>query len=263
MKSAVFSLALAAKLAAANPVQARQASDAPAFTQAADALISAYIPEDQWNSLTSAFGSAASAAGVTGDVQSYIYSVLKATSTPTWFLAAIPTAYVSQYAALESAIESLRPTAAAGTPVPTVIAVTTTDSEGNTITTSISATITPVPTTITTDLVPTLSPSVVTGTDSAGSAFTSTVLNTSEEADTTATATATETVTTETETATGDASATESAEPTGTDASGTGASGTDASGTAPASTDAPNAAPTAMVNAFAGVAAIVGLVMAL
>ncbi|GKT89856.1 hypothetical protein Ct61P_07706 [Colletotrichum tofieldiae] len=254
MKSAVFSLALAAKLAAANPVQARQASDAPAFTQAADALISAYIPEDQWNSLTSAFGSAASAAGVTGDVQSYIYSVLKATSTPTWFLAAIPTAYVSQYAALESAIESLRPTAAAGTPVPTVIAVTTTDSEGNTITTSISATITPVPTTITTDLVPTLSPA---------SAFTSTVLNTGEEADTTATATATETVTTETETATGDASATESAEPTGTDASGTGASGTDASGTAPASTDAPNAAPTAMVNAFAGVAAIVGLVMAL
>ncbi|KAK2063868.1 hypothetical protein LY76DRAFT_160316 [Colletotrichum caudatum] len=251
MKSAIFSLALATKLAAANPIEARQASDAPAFTQAADALISAYIPEGQWSSLTSAFGSAASAAGVTGDVKSYVFSVLKATSTPSWFLAAIPTAYVSQYAALESAIESLRPTAAAGTPVPTVIAITTTDSEGNTITTSLSATITPVPTTITTDLVPTLSPGVVTGTDSAGNAFTSTVLNTSEEAATTATPTATET--SATETATGDASATESPEPTGTDASGS----------APTSTDAPNAAPTSMINAFAGLAAIVGLVMAL
>ncbi|KAK1963747.1 hypothetical protein LY78DRAFT_613738 [Colletotrichum sublineola] len=248
MKSAIFPLALAAKLATANPIEARQASDAPAFTQAADALISAYIPEGQWNSLTSAFASAASAAGVTGDVKSYVFSVLKATSTPTWFLAAIPTAYVSQYAALESAIESLRPTAAAGIPVPTVVAVTTTDSEGNPITTSLSATITPVPTTVTTDLVPTLSPSVVTGTDSAGSAFTSTVLNTSEEADTTATATATGT-----ETATSDASATGSPEPTGPDASGT----------APASTDAPNAAPTVMVNAFAGIVAIIGLVMAL
>ncbi|KAK1982571.1 hypothetical protein LZ30DRAFT_39054 [Colletotrichum cereale] len=253
MKSAIFSLALAAKLAAGNPIEARQAPDAPAFTQAADALISAYIPEDQWSSLTSAFGSAASAAGVTGDVKSYVFSVLKATSTPTWFLAAIPTAYVSQYAALEAAIESLRPTADAGTPVPTVIAVTTTDNEGNTITTSLSATITPIPTTITTDLAPTLSPSVVTGTDSAGNAFTSTVLNTSEEADTTAAATATETAATETGAATSDASATEISEPTGTDASGT----------APASTDAPNAAPTVMVNAFAGVAAIVGLVMAL
>ncbi|KAK1996844.1 hypothetical protein LX36DRAFT_712086 [Colletotrichum falcatum] len=253
MKTAMFSLALAAKLAAANPIEARQASDAPAFTQAADALISAYIPEGQWSSLTSAFGSAASAAGVTGDVKSYVFSVLKATSTPAWFLAAIPTAYVSQYAALESAIESLRPTADAGTPVPTVIAVTTTDSEGNTITTSLSATITPVPTTITTDLVPTLSPSIVTGTDSAGSAFTSTVLNTSEGADTTATATATATAT-GTENATGNASATESSEPTGTDTSGT----------APASTDAPNAAPpSVMVNAFAGVAAIVGLIMSL
>ncbi|EFQ28725.1 uncharacterized protein GLRG_03869 [Colletotrichum graminicola M1.001] len=253
MKSAIFSLALATKLAAANPIEARQAPDAPAFTQAADALISAYIPEGQWSSLTSAFGSAASAAGVTGDVKSYVFSVLKATSTPDWFLAAIPTAYVSQYAALESAIESLRPTAAAATPVPTVIAVTTTDSEGNTITTSLSATITPVPTTITTDLVPTLSPSVITGTDSAGSAFTSTVLNTSNDGDTTATATVTETAATETETATGTASATESPEPTGTDASGT----------APASTDAPNAAPTVMVNAFAGFAAIIGFVMAL
>ncbi|KAK2045887.1 hypothetical protein LZ31DRAFT_230144 [Colletotrichum somersetense] len=251
MKSAIFSLALAAKLVAANPIEARQASDAPAFTQAANALISAYIPEGQWSSLTSAFGSAASAAGVTGDVKSYVFSVLKATSTPSWFLAAIPTAYVSQYAALESAIESLRSTAAAGTPVPTVIAITTTDSEGNAITTSLSATITPVPTTITTDLVPTLSPSVVTGTDSAGNAFTSTVLNTSEEAATTATPTATET--SAIETATGDASATESPEPTGTDASGS----------APTSTDAPNAAPTAMVNAFAGLAAIVGLFMAL
>ncbi|KAK2027021.1 hypothetical protein LX32DRAFT_458872 [Colletotrichum zoysiae] len=251
MKSAIFSLALAAKLAAANPIEARQASDAPAFTQAADALISAYIPEGQWSSLTSAFGSAASAAGVTGDVKSYVFSVLKATSTPSWFLAAIPTAYVSQYVALESAIESLRPIAAAGTPVPTVIAITTTDSEGKTITTSLSATITPVPTTITTDLVPTLSPSVVTGTDSAGNAFTSTVLNTSEEAATTATPIATET--SATETATGDASATESPEPTGTDASGS----------APTSTDAPNAAPTAMVNAFAGLAAIIGLFMAL
>ncbi|KAK6212964.1 hypothetical protein QIS74_08966 [Colletotrichum tabaci] len=259
MKSAVLSLALAANLAAANPVQPRQASDAPAFTQAADALISQYIPESQWDSLTSAFGSAASAAGVTGDVRSYVYSVLKATSTPTWFLAAIPTAYVSQYAALESAIESLRPTAVVGTAVPTVIAVTTTDSEGNTITTSISATVTPIPTIITTDLLPSLSPSVVTGTDSAGSAFTSTVLNTSEEADTTATATATETVATETETATGEASATGSDEATGSGE----ATGSDASGTAPASTDAPNAAPTAMVNGFAGVAAIIGLVMAL
>ncbi|WYZ42938.1 hypothetical protein EsH8_VI_000637 [Colletotrichum jinshuiense] len=254
MKSAILSLALAAKLAAANPLQGRQAGSDGAFTSAADALISAYIPPDQWNSLTSAVGPGASAAGITGDVKSYIYSVLKATSTPEWFVNAIPTAYSSNYAALESAIESLRPTAAAGTPVPTVIAVTTTDAEGNTITTSLSATITPVPTTITTDLFPTLSPSVITSTDSAGSTYTSTVLgtNVTESADTTATVSATETVTTVTD------SATESSDATATDATSTGASGT-----APASTEAPNAAPTAMVHGLAGVAAIVGLVMVL
>ncbi|KAL0936620.1 uncharacterized protein CTRU02_208835 [Colletotrichum truncatum] len=261
MQSAILSLAVAANVVAAAGLQPREAvSDAAAFTSAADALISSYIPANEWAALTSAVGSAASAAGVTQDVKDLIYSALKATDAPQWFDGAVPTAYSSQYAALESAIDNLRPTVTvpAPGPVTTVLAVTTTDENGSTIVASVTTTIVPTPTTITTQVVPTPNISVVTGTDSAGNAYTSTIVGTN--ATESAATTATETVTTG-GTATESATVTE----TGPDATGTEASGTAASGTA-TGTDAPaqtNAAPTAVANSLAGVAAVVGLVMAL
>lgn len=72
-------------------------SDLAAFNSAADALISQYIPQPEWEALTSAVGSAASAAGVTADVKDIIYSALKATEAPSWFASVVPTAYNSQY----------------------------------------------------------------------------------------------------------------------------------------------------------------------
>ncbi|OLN92897.1 hypothetical protein CCHL11_08802 [Colletotrichum chlorophyti] len=260
MKTAVVSLAVAANLVAATPAgllpRQDEGSDPAAFTSAANALISAYIPTDQWNSLTSAVGSAASEAGVTADIGSYVSSVLKATTTPEWFANAIPSAFSSQYAALESAIEGLRTTAAT-VPYVTVVPVTTTDAEGNTVTNSASATITPIATTVT------VSQSILTGTDSEGNAYTSTVVPTDATgtADTTATetATATETVTSGTGTATESSEATGTEEPTGSET--TGATGTDAESPA-TSTEAPNAAPTAMAN-MAGVAALFGLAIVL
>ncbi|TEA16512.1 hypothetical protein C8034_v010201 [Colletotrichum sidae] len=265
MKSSIISLAAAANLVSAAGLRPRQdpASEAAAgFTSAADALISAYIPAPEWEALTSAVGSAAGAAGVTQDAKNLIYSALKATEAPEWFAAAVPTAYSSQYAALESAIDSLRPTVTVTVPggVPTVIAVTTTDENGNTITASVSTTVTPIPTTITTNLVPTpsVSVTVVTGTNSEGSSFTSTVIATdasepASSADTTVTATTTETAATETTTPT---------ETTGNE-TGTETTGAEASGE-PSSTEAPSESSGAGLSAhsfMAGVAALVAFVM--
>ncbi|KAF6820381.1 hypothetical protein CPLU01_12775 [Colletotrichum plurivorum] len=259
MLSTILSAALAANLVSAAGLQPRQSaalsSDAAAFSSAADALISAYIPAPQWEALTSAVGSAASAAGVTQDVKDAVYSALKATEAPEWFANVVPTAYSSQFAALESAIDSIRPTITVTVPgpVPTVVAVTTTDADGNTIITSVSTTLTPVPTTITTDLLPTpsVSVSVVTGTNSDGSAFTSTVL--ASDASETAATTATDTVTTDAS-ATDGATVTEPGDATATGATGT---GTDA----PSETNA--ATPAAKANGLAGLAAVFGLFMAL
>ena len=130
MRSAIIagllSVAYAADLARRDA-----ASD---FTAAADDLISSYIPSDKWNVLTASIGPAASSASVTGEVSSIIFSALKATDPPQWFEDAIPSEFREEVSALESAIDNLRP-------VETVVKVTTTDGNGNTITTEVSTTI--------------------------------------------------------------------------------------------------------------------------
>ena len=134
------------------------------FTAAANALISSYIPAKDWPVLTASVGAAASSASVTGDVSSLIYSALEASPRPAWFQSAIPTQYAGNIQTLESAIDAIRPTAAAtpGVAVPTVITTTTTNSAGSVVTTTLSTSV--IPTVLTT-----------TGTDSAGNPVTSTL----------------------------------------------------------------------------------------
>jgi hypothetical protein len=129
MRSVIIATLLSA--ACADLARRDAASD---FTAAADELISSYIPSDKWEVLTASIGPAASSASVTGDVSSVIYSALKATDPPQWFENAIPSEFKEEVSALESAIDDLRP-------IETVVEVTTTDSDGKTITTSISTTI--------------------------------------------------------------------------------------------------------------------------
>lgn len=113
-------------------IEKRQATNGEQFTAAANQLISAYIPSSALPALQSAISSAANAAKVTGDPSSIINSALLATELPEWFMSAVPSAYSSQLAALESNIDALRGTV--GLPVvPIVIATTTTDSDGKTV----------------------------------------------------------------------------------------------------------------------------------
>jgi hypothetical protein len=122
-------------------------SDAAAFTGAASALISSYIPPADFSTMSISVSSAAAAASVTGDASSLIYSAFEATSLPAWFQSAIPASYSSQVAALTAAIGSLRPgasgTVSQGLPTPTIsqtiVVATTTDSAGHTITTSFTS----------------------------------------------------------------------------------------------------------------------------
>jgi hypothetical protein len=139
MLSSILTLALLSLTAFATEQERRQATDAAQFTSAADQLISGYIPSTALPALESAISSAASAASVTGDAKSLIYEALLATSVPGWFVSAVPSAWSTQIAALESNINALRPPASSGT-TPVVIAVTTTDSSGKTVTTSVTST---------------------------------------------------------------------------------------------------------------------------
>ena len=134
--SSIFTVALlSATTLAVN--DKRQPTDAAQFTSAADQLISKYIPSTALPVFESAVSSAASAATVTGDAKSLIYSALVATSIPGWFASAVPSAWSSQIAALESGIDALRGTTTAETSVvPVIIVITTTDSAGSTITSS-------------------------------------------------------------------------------------------------------------------------------
>jgi hypothetical protein len=136
-----------ATAAAAEILPRDAASD---FTSAADELISSYIPEDKFKVMTESLGPAAESASVTGDISSIIFSALNATDPPSWFEDAIPTQFKEEVSALESAIDNLRP-------VETVVEVTTTNSDGSTVTTDMSTTIlkpqtrTSTGTTVTTD----------------------------------------------------------------------------------------------------------------
>jgi hypothetical protein len=84
--------------------------------------------------LEAAVSSAAGAASVAGDPLSLIYDGLLAINMPGWFSSAIPSDMATQIAALESNINALRVTSTDGSV--TVAIITTTDSEGRTLTTS-------------------------------------------------------------------------------------------------------------------------------
>jgi hypothetical protein len=77
---------------------------------------------------------------VAGEPLSLIYDALLAISLPGWFKSAVPSEWSTQFADLESGVNALRPTPAAGQTVPIIIAVTTTDSAGSTFTTSVTTT---------------------------------------------------------------------------------------------------------------------------
>jgi hypothetical protein len=139
MLSSIITVALLSLTALATEQEKRQATDAARFTSAADELISEYLPSTALPALESVFSSAASAASVTGDAKSLIYEALLASSVPGWFASAVPSAWSTQIAALESNINALRPSASSGA-TPVVIAVTTTDSKGSTFTTSVTST---------------------------------------------------------------------------------------------------------------------------
>ena len=84
--------------------------------------------------LEAAISSAAGAASVAGDPFSLIYDGLLAINMPGWFSSAIPSDMATQIAALESNTNALRVTSTDGSV--TVVIITTTDSEGRTLTTS-------------------------------------------------------------------------------------------------------------------------------
>ncbi|KAK0115145.1 hypothetical protein ONS96_013611 [Cadophora gregata f. sp. sojae] len=138
MLSSILTLALLSSTTLAIQPEKRQATDGAQFTSAASQVIEQYIPSSVLPGLESAVSSAAAAASVTGDAKSLLYEAILAQSAPAWLASAIPTEYSSQFAALEGSIEVLRPTAASpgGGIIPVVVPVTTTDSDGNTITTS-------------------------------------------------------------------------------------------------------------------------------
>ncbi len=173
MLSSIFTLALLSGAAFAVEQEKRQATNAAQFTSAANQLISQYIPSSALPAFESAVISAAAAASVTGDPKSLIYEALLAGSTPEWFAAAVPAGYSTQIAALESNIDALRasPTPG-GSVVPVVVPVTTTDSAGSTITTSVTTTGSPPEGTVVPVVVG------ITTTDSAGNTITTSVTTT-------------------------------------------------------------------------------------
>ena len=108
------------------------------FSQAASQLISSYVPQSALVVLGADVQIAASSAHVSyDDPQSLLYSCLMASSPPSWFTSAIPSAYSTQIAALESDISTLRGTVSAVAPgqtiAPVVVPVTATISTGQTV----------------------------------------------------------------------------------------------------------------------------------
>jgi len=140
MFSPILAVALLSAITFASANDKRQATDDASFTAAAEALIDAYIPSSLLPDIESRVSSAASVAGVAGSPMSLLYNGFLAMSVPGWFESAIPSEWATQFAALESGVNALRPTPLAGPTIPIVVAVTTTDSAGSTITTSFTST---------------------------------------------------------------------------------------------------------------------------
>ncbi|KAI9850406.1 MAG: hypothetical protein M1830_007027 [Pleopsidium flavum] len=155
MQSLILSAAL---LGSTVLAQGDPASISAQFSSAANQIISLYIPQSLAVPFGVAIQSAASAASVTGDINSIVESALTA-ETPPPFLTAIPTVYQSNLMSLESAISALR--GAANTGISGAARVTTaTDSAGSTFTSTMPAAAT--------------NGSVLTTTNSAGSTYTTT-----------------------------------------------------------------------------------------
>jgi hypothetical protein len=137
MLASIVTLALLGTTVLAQ--EKRQATNGAQFSSAANQLVSAYIPSTALPALESAISEGAAKASVTGDAKSLIHSALLGGELPDWFVSAVPVEYSTQIDALESNINALRGTVGA-TLIPVVIAVTTTDSDGNTVTSSITTT---------------------------------------------------------------------------------------------------------------------------
>jgi hypothetical protein len=140
MLPAILTLALLSTTASEGAHQRRTITDAAGFTSAADELISTYLPSSVVPVLSSLVSSAANAAQITGDPISLAYSALAAPNIPAWFSSAIPEEWEEQFSALESIIANFRPNFEGlnpgVSPTTVVIVITTTDSDGNAITTS-------------------------------------------------------------------------------------------------------------------------------
>lgn len=140
MYKSITTLALLSTALAVPHIEERQATDGDSFTAAANQLISAYLPASILPGLSSRISSAAAAASVTGDVGQLIHSAFLDQGLPDWFKSAVPSAWSSNIAALESGIDSLRGTVGL---VPFVVAVPTVDAQGSTITNQVTTFVPP------------------------------------------------------------------------------------------------------------------------
>ena len=107
-------------------------TDPAGFESAANQLISLYIPADVALPIAVAVQSAASEAGVMGEVSAIVQSALT-DPTPPAFLSAIPSEYQENVASLGAAISELRGVASNGIPGAPVMSI---DDQGNAVPTS-------------------------------------------------------------------------------------------------------------------------------
>lgn len=140
MYKSIATFALLSSVLAAPVIEERQATDGESFTAAANNLISAYLPQSVLPELIGKASEAAAAASVTGDINQLINSALLDHGLPEWFRTAVPEAWQSNIAALESGIDALRGTVGL---VPYVVAVPTVDGNGATITNQVTTFVPP------------------------------------------------------------------------------------------------------------------------
>jgi len=140
MYKSIATFALLSTVLAAPVIEERQATDGDSFTKAANNLISAYLPSTVLPELLSKASEAAAAASIPGDVQSLLNSAFLDHGLPEWFRTAVPEAWSSNIAALESGIDALRGTVGL---VPYVVAVPTVDGNGATVTNQVTTFVPP------------------------------------------------------------------------------------------------------------------------
>jgi len=180
MRPIVLAAAVLGSAVFAHPGQEKrqihQATNPAQFSSAAEQLISLYIPQSVAVPLGVAIQSAASTAGVTGDINSIVQSALTA-ATPPAFLSAVPTQYKPNIVSLESAISALR-----GTPSPTAKVFTITSGGSTFASTSSASLVLNTTNSAGSTYITTVPPpsakanqTVVTTTDSSGSTITSTL----------------------------------------------------------------------------------------